>query len=147
VPRNEFERAALSWTDRNLTGVAPMIAADAEKELAGRKVLVVEDEMLVAIDYCQHLAEAGAEIVGPFTSVSEALKGLDTAHFDFAVLDYALADQTSDDLQAALERRDIPFVVITGYPRVLVRRTDRQQIMTKPISPEALLETIKAACR
>jgi len=65
---------------------------------------------------------------------------------DFAVLDYALADETSDPLQVALERRHIPFVVITAYPRVLVRRTADQQILTKPISPEALRKTIKAAC-
>ncbi len=122
------------------------MAASAEKELSGRKVLVVEDEMLVAIDYCQHLTEAGAEIVGPFTSVSQAQKSVDTADVDFAVLDYALADQTSDPLQAALERRHIPFVVVTGYPRVLVRRSDDQQVMTKPVSPETLLETVKAAC-
>jgi CheY-like chemotaxis protein len=117
------------------------------KELAGRKVLVVEDEMLVAIDYCERLAEAGAEIVGPFTSVSQAMKCIDTSQFDVALLDYALADQTSDPLQIALERRDIPFVVITGYPRVLVRRDARQKVLTKPISPKALCETIKAACR
>jgi DNA-binding response OmpR family regulator len=121
------------------------MAISAAQELTGRKVLVVEDEMLVAIDYCQHLKDAGAEIVGPFTSVSQAQTSADTADVDFAVLDYALADQTSDPLQSALERRHIPFVVVTGYPRVLVRRTDDQQIMTKPISPEALLETVKAA--
>ena len=121
--------------------------ADAALYLTGLKVLVVEDEMLVAIDYCQHLTEAGAEIVGPFTSVEQAQKSVDTSQFDVAVLDYALADQTSDPLQAALERRDIPFVVITGYPRVLVRRAENQQILTKPISPRMLCETIKAACR
>lgn len=124
-----------------------MIAADRAKDLAGVKVLVVEDEMLVAIDYCERLAEAGAEIVGPFTSVSQAQKCVDTSKFDVAVLDYALSDRTSDPLQIALERRNIPFVVITGYPRVLVRRDARQHVLTKPISPNALCETVKKACR
>ena len=50
-------------------------------------------------------------------------------------------------LQIALERRNIPFVVITGYPRVLVRRDARQHVLTKPISPNALCETVKKACR
>lgn len=124
-----------------------MIAANAAKDLTGRKVLVVEDEMLVAMDYCERLAEAGAEILGPFPSVAQALKCMDTAPVDVAVLDYALADQTSDPLQAALERRGIPFVVISGYPRVLVRRNARQNVLSKPVSPDALCEMIKAACR
>ena len=123
-----------------------MIAADRANNLAGLTILVVEDEMLVAIDYCERLVEAGAEIVGPFTSVSQAMKSVDTSDFDVAVLDYALADETSDPLQIALERRHIPFVVITGYPRVLVRRTKDQAVLTKPISAKTLCETIKAAC-
>jgi DNA-binding NtrC family response regulator len=124
-----------------------MTAAHTAKDLTGRKVLVVEDEMLVAMDYCERLAEAGAEILGPFPSVAQALKCMDTGPVDVAVLDYALADQTSDPLQTALERRGIPFVVITGYPRVLVRRNARQKVLSKPVSPDALCETIKAACR
>jgi DNA-binding NtrC family response regulator len=115
--------------------------------LAGRKVLVVEDEMLVAIDYCDRLAQEGAQIIGPFPSVCQALKCVDTTQVDVAVLDYALADQTSDPLQAALERRDIPFVVITGYPRVLVRRDKGQNILSKPVSPDRLYSAILSACR
>jgi DNA-binding response OmpR family regulator len=124
-----------------------MIAADCVKELAGCKVLVVEDEMLVAIDYCERLAAAGAEVLGPFTSVAQALECLDTSHVDVAILDYALTDRTSDPLQSALEGRDIPFIVVTGYPRVLVRRDARQQVLSKPLSPGLLCETILAVRR
>jgi DNA-binding NtrC family response regulator len=124
-----------------------MTATDSAKLLSGCKVLVVEDEMLVAVDYCQHLSEAGAEVVGPFASVTEATKCLDTLHPNVAVLDYALNDQTSDPLQTALKRRNIPCVVITGYPRVLVRRDDQQAVQSKPISPERLCEVVLEACR
>jgi DNA-binding NtrC family response regulator len=125
----------------------PANAKDRPKDLAGRKVLVVEDEMLVAIDYCERLAQAGAQIIGPFPSVAQALKCVDTTHVDVAVLDYALADRTSDPLQTALERRDIPFVVISGYPRVLVRRGERQDVLSKPVSPDRLYVAILSACR
>ena len=71
----------------------PMPATDSLAELQGCKVMVVEDEPLEALDYCDRLAEAGAEIVGPFGSVSEALDVVDNQPVDVALLDYALADQ------------------------------------------------------
>ena len=124
-----------------------MPAADGLAELQGCKVMVVEDEPLEALDYCDRLAGAGAEIVGPFGSVSEALNVVDTQPVDVALLDYALADRNSEELQAALETRDIPFVVLTGYPRVLVRRDDHQVVLSKPISDDLLYMTIKAAAK
>ena len=123
-----------------------MIASKPNKALAGRRILVVEDEMLIAIDYCEGLKAAGAEIIGPFPAAAEALKSVDTAAIDVAVLDYALSDETSDPLQEALESRGIPFVVISGYPRVLVRRDGQQNVLSKPISPEALCAAVQSAC-
>lgn len=122
-----------------------MTAVDASTELQGWKVMVVEDEPLEALDYCDRLTEAGAEIVGPFGSASEALDVVGREAVDVALLDYALADQTSEELQTALETRHIPFVVLTGYPRVLVRRDRQQVVLSKPISPHLLCRTIKAA--
>ena len=49
-----------------------------------------------------------------------------------------------DALQTALESKAIPFVVITGYPRVLVRRDHRQPVLSKPVSAEALTSTVRA---
>ena len=116
-------------------------------ELQGCKVMVVEDEPLEAIDYCDRLTEAGAEIVGPFSLVSEALDAVGKQSVDVALLDYALADQNSEELQTALETRDIPFVVLTGYPRVLVRRDNHQVVLSKPISHNLLCMTIRAAAK
>jgi CheY-like chemotaxis protein len=116
-------------------------------ELRGCKVMVVEDEPLEAIDYCDRLSDAGAEIVGPFRLVSEALDVVGKQPVDVALLDYALADQNSEELQTALETRHIPFVVLTGYPRVLVRRDDHQVVLSKPISDDLLYMTIRAAAK
>ena len=124
-----------------------MPATDSLAELQGCKVMVVEDEPLEALDYCDRLSEAGAEIVGPFGSASEAMHFVDTQPVDVALLDYALADSNSEELQAALETRDIPFVVLTGYPRVLVRRDDHQVVLSKPISDDLLYMTLKAAAK
>jgi two-component SAPR family response regulator len=118
-----------------------------QKELRGRRVLVVEDEVLVALDYCQNLQEAGAEVVGPFHTVDDALNCMGKGRIDVAVLDYALADRNSDDLQNVLESREIAFVVVTAYPLVLVRRNDHQMVLSKPISPNTLGQSVRAACR
>jgi DNA-binding response OmpR family regulator len=115
--------------------------------LQGRRVLVVEDELLVALDYCQNLESAGAEVVGPFETAKEALRCVGDAPIDAAVIDYALADRNSEGLQTALERREIPFLVITAYPRVLVRRSQDQQVLSKPVSPSELCEGVLAVCR
>lgn len=117
------------------------------KELEGFKVLVVEDQPLEAIDYCDLLSDAGAQIIGPFMSVTEALSYVDGTEIDVALLDYALSDQNSERLQNALDRREIPFVVLSGYPPVLVRRNENQRILSKPVSPELLRMAIRAACR
>jgi DNA-binding response OmpR family regulator len=124
-----------------------MQAGQRQKELRGRRVLVVEDEVLVALDYCQNLQEAGAEVVGPFHTVDDALNCMGKGRIDVAVLDYALADRNSDDLKNVLESREIPFVVVTAYPRVLVRRNDNQKVLSKPISPNTLCQSVRAACR
>jgi DNA-binding response OmpR family regulator len=115
--------------------------------LRGRRVLVVEDELLVALDYCQNLENAGAEVLGPFHTAQEAMRCVGDAPIDAAVLDYALADRNSEGLQTALEQREIPFLVITAYPRVLVRRSQDQQVLSKPVSPSELCEGVLAVCR
>ena len=124
-----------------------MDGTNALKELDGYSVLVVEDEPIEALDYCDQLTEAGAKVVGPFHTVAEALPCVDQAQIDVALLDYALLDQNSEGLQEALERREIPFVVLTGYPRVLVRRDEEQSVLSKPIAPGMLSTALRAACK
>jgi CheY-like chemotaxis protein len=115
------------------------------QELHGCKVLVVEDEPLEALDYCDSLSEVGAEVLGPFNSVTDALQMLENQRVDVALVDFALADSNSQELQVALEDRHIPFVVLTGYPRILVRRNQHQRVLSKPVSADLLRMTLKAA--
>lgn len=122
-----------------------MVPKEEISDLEGCKVLVVEDEPLEALDYCDRLSEAGAKVVGPFALVSEAIEAVGKEPVDVALLDYALADQNSQELQMALETRHIPFVVLTGYPRVLVRRSEQQLVLSKPVSADLLRMTLKAA--
>jgi AmiR/NasT family two-component response regulator len=122
-----------------------MTALEKSAQLSDCRVLVVEDEPLEALDYCDRLTEAGASVVGPYMSVTDALQAVLTENLDVALIDYALADRNSQELQIALEERHIPFVVLTGYPRVLVRRTEQQLVLSKPVSADLLRMTVRAA--
>jgi DNA-binding response OmpR family regulator len=116
-------------------------------ELSDIKVLLVEDEPLVAMGIADQLREAGAAVVGPCTTATEAFNVLHANEVDVAVVDFVLSDNNSEGLQVALETKGVPFVVLTGYPRVLVRRNDSQHIISKPVSPELLCSAVKCLAR
>jgi hypothetical protein len=64
-----------------------------------------------------------------------------------AVVDHVLADGNSEPLQTALKGKHIPFVVVSGYPRALVRTEPGQEILQKPVTAELLCGRVEAACR
>jgi len=76
------------------------------------RVLVVEDDFLIAIDISQQLADAGFEVVGPATSVAGSLKFV--ADCDVAVLNFKLGNQTSEPIARELQAAEKPFVVLSG---------------------------------
>jgi DNA-binding response OmpR family regulator len=82
---------------------------------AEARVLVVEDEALVAMLVEDALLDAGFGVIGPAATVAEALDLLGQDKPDAAVLDLNLAGETSVPVADALAARGIPFVVATGY--------------------------------
>jgi CheY-like chemotaxis protein len=83
--------------------------------LAGRRILVVEDEMLVALLLHDMLIDLGCRVVGPAASVAEALEMIETRPLDAAMLDVNLGGQMSYPVADALIARNLPFVLSTGY--------------------------------
>jgi CheY-like chemotaxis protein len=114
--------------------------------LAGIRVLLVEDEPLVAMGIADQLVEAGAIIVGPFRTIRQAVKAVQAIKIDVAVIDFVLADGQSEPVQDALEDKGVPFVVLTAYPPVMVRRNQSQQILSKPVAGELLCSTVQSLC-
>ena len=78
-------------------------------------MLVVEDEMLLALDLETLLEEQGCQVLEPARSVERALAVLETGRPDAASLDMNLNGEFSAPVAAALRKRGIPFVVVTGY--------------------------------
>ena len=84
--------------------------------VAGRRVLVVEDEYLLATKMVAAFAKLGVETIGPVGTVKRALHLVEQgAHLDAAVLDIKLRDGVVYPVAEALRARGVPFVFTTGY--------------------------------
>jgi DNA-binding response OmpR family regulator len=114
--------------------------------LAGKRILIAEDEPVVAMDHAAQLARAGAKIVATCATARQAVDCLGDKSIDVAIVDFVLADGTSEALQTALKRKHIPFVVVSAYPRALVRTEPGQEILQKPVKGEVLCGRVEAVC-
>jgi DNA-binding response OmpR family regulator len=83
--------------------------------LKGLRVLVVEDEYLVAILIEEILESAGCIVRGPIPRVPAALDAVDHEDYDAAVLDVNLAGERINPVADALSHRKVPFLFVTGY--------------------------------
>lgn len=79
------------------------------------RVLIVEDEVFIAMEMAEALADAGCEVVGVAASVKKALALLSEQAFDAAVLDANLNGEPTDKVAEALREHRIPFLVVSGY--------------------------------
>jgi CheY-like chemotaxis protein len=105
--------------------------------LRGKRILVVEDEPLIAMDIGASLSDAGCEVVGPAPSIESAKALIAAADFDAALLDANLGGRPADELAAALTRLNIPFIFVTGYGREGLPEAFRQgPVISKPFMPE-----------
>ncbi len=87
------------------------------RALQGRRVMIVEDELLVAMLLEEALVEHGCEIVGPFSTVETALAAARDVVAHVAVLDVNLRGKRVYPVAEMLEARGIPFLLMSGYGR------------------------------
>jgi len=83
-------------------------------DLKGRRVLIVEDAVLLALELETGLSDAGAHVIGPAYELEEALALLDQK-IDAAVLDANLNGESVMPVAQALAERGVPFIFATGY--------------------------------
>ena len=79
------------------------------------RILIVEDESLVAMLLEDCLVELGYQVVATAANVDAALKLVDAGDMDLAVLDVNLAGTLSFPVAEALEARGVPYIFVTGY--------------------------------
>ena len=110
------------------------------------RILVVEDEALILLDLEQTLAEAGVETVLAASTVADALKMVDMAQPDAAIVDLHLGrDGWSYDVARRLKEKGVPFVFSSGTVEVAEGFHDVPLVL-KPFASDRLIETLAAAC-
>jgi CheY-like chemotaxis protein len=107
--------------------------------LTRKRILIAEDERIVALDIASEVATRGAVVIGPVGTVDGALKAIKNADVDGVILDINLRGRTAFEVADALVNRHIPFVFATGYRAVDVpaRHSDVPRF-EKPTPPRVI---------
>jgi DNA-binding response OmpR family regulator len=112
------------------------------------KVLVVEDDSLLALEMQDILGDAGYEVVGPAGTVAKALALIDAREPHAAFLDCNLDGEYATAVALALTAKSIPFVVMTGYEREsLPDAFSNGNFARKPFKAAHLLEMARVLLR
>jgi len=111
--------------------------------LAGRRVLIVEDEFLIAMLLEDLLGELGCSVAGMASKPAQAQELIATVPIDMAVLDVNLEGTDSFGIAATLKDKDIPFIFATGYGGSRVRpEFSSAPVIQKPYRLEELSDAL-----
>lgn len=112
-------------------------------------VLLVEDELFVALDLQDTIEEAGFSVDGPYISVASALSALGGALPNCAILDVQLADGEVYPVAEVLVTAGVPFIFHSGHAdaSMLVERFPSAIVCSKPCSPAQLRDTLKRVAK
>ena len=108
----------------------------------GLKILVVEDEPLIAMTLEDLLTDAGCTVVGPASSLKQGMRLVEQEAVDGAILDVNLGGEMVFPLADALVERSIPFVYVTGYGKLLRACNHGRPVLQKPYNNQQLLKIV-----
>jgi CheY-like chemotaxis protein len=113
--------------------------------LGNKRVLLLEDEVMIAMMVEELLSELGAVVVGPVSTIRDAAVLAVSAELDAAVLDVNVRGTTSFEVAEILQNRRIPIVFATGYSEVDRSRFPGSSFLVKPYTAAKLEETLQQA--
>jgi CheY-like chemotaxis protein len=124
------------------TAAGKVVASDKEP-LAGLNVLLVENNLIIAMDGEDILRRLGAE-VATAPSVADAMEFLAGQSFDLALLDVNLGDETSFAIADRLAANNVPFVFATGYGEGIAQAHSHSDapILQKPYTIEGVTDIL-----
>lgn len=110
-----------------------------KRELSNREVLVVEDEMMIAMLIEDMLDELGCKLVGQAASVPRALELIGNESIEVAILDLNLDGKDTYAIADALQRKNVPFIFATGYGSAGLRQEyGNRPVLQKPFQQKDL---------
>ena len=117
--------------------------------LAGSRVLVVEDDFIIALDVQSSLEEAGAVVIGPAFTLARALELATQEKVSAATLDLRLGHDSAASVATVLEERHIPFIFYTGQPvgDPVRRAWPHTKVLSKPASGHDIVDAIAEIIR
>lgn len=109
------------------------------------RILIVEDDPLIALDLQIIVEGEGHEVLGPVATLAEARASLNEG-FDFAFLDVDVVDGRTFEVATRLNERGVPFAFISASRRSeLPRHLDGVSFIPKPFTESAVVRTLSAA--
>ncbi len=105
-----------------------------ENERQSPRLLVVEDEYLVAEMLKGALEDLEIHVIGPAHSIDEGLRLVESEKIDGAILDVNLGGKYIDPVVDALKEKNVPFAIATGYHGDILKRWSGTPILPKPYS-------------
>jgi DNA-binding response OmpR family regulator len=136
----------MSAGERRGAGVLQLQMSGSGTELAGYRVLVIEDDYLVAQDLCAALRRRGAEVIGPAPSMSRGRELLRERRPHCALLDINLNGELVFELAEELRAQQIHTIFTTGYDAAFLPPSLRgAACLQKPIDFNVLLQLIRDA--
>ena len=116
-----------------------------EASLAGRLILIAEDQPLIALDITLAFEDEGAWVMRART-LQEALLGVESPDLSVAILDHALSDGDCSKVCARMKERNIPFITYSGYDDLGMSCREGVHVK-KPASMSVLVATVKVCSR
>ena len=151
----DYSRAGFTWRLRcpahevleEGQRVAPSrctgLAGETAEVSAAPRILIVEDEPIVAFEIAEILKQGGFRAVGPACSVAQALELLKANGCDAAVLDINLGKETSEAVAMVLTQLNTPFVTVSGYSKAQKPAVFADApALTKPVRPDRLIHEV-----
>jgi PAS domain S-box-containing protein len=144
LPETAQSAAGDALAPKTLGGASLLAAPDDRRTLNGKRILVIEDEPLVAMDVESTLTAAGCKVVGPAATLERAKLLIEESDCDAVLLDVNLAGQPVDELATLLTRKNHPFAFVTGYGREALPAGFRGAVVLgKPFGADQLLATVE----